>query len=63
MNKEIREDLKEVSKHIQDVGRMVGSRNIDLGKLIAAKDCLILSIETLGAYIEIVTNDPACLNL
>lgn len=53
MDEETRENLQELSKHIQGVGRMIGSRKPDLNKLTTAKDCLESGARTLAVYIRL----------
>ncbi len=54
MNDEIRGNLKEVSKQVQGVGRMIGSNKTDRDILISMSKCLALHKETLDTYIDIL---------
>lgn len=58
---EIRENLQDLSTHIQGVGRMIGSTKINLEKLITMRDCLKTGSETLDIYIKMVEEDPTLL--
>jgi len=54
MDDEIRENLKEVSKQVQGVGRMIGSNKTGLERLTSMSDCLGMHKETLDIYIRIL---------
>ncbi len=56
MDEDIMAELKDFSKHIQGVGRMIGSTKITTQKLIAMKECLSTGSETLDIYLEIQKN-------
>jgi hypothetical protein len=58
---ELRENLAEFSKHIQAVGRMIGSTKITFGKLEMMKTCLEDGVKTLDTYLEMLKKYPTLL--
>ena len=55
-DEDIHEDLQGVSKGIQDVGRFVGSKRIELDELVGMSDVLEQYAETIRVYAEIQAN-------
>lgn len=53
MDEDIRENLKEIEKHIHDVGRMIGSTKSTVQSIAVMKECLESSAENLGRYINV----------
>lgn len=53
MDSDIRENLKEVGKHLEDVGRQVASTKSSMESITAMRDTLILNAETLDTYLNI----------
>lgn len=53
MDDDIRESLKELSKHVQDVGRGIGSTKIDIDGLQVLSHTLKLDKKALDIYINI----------
>jgi len=53
MDSDIRENLKEVGAHLQDVGRQVASTKSSQESITAMRDCLSLASETLDTYLAI----------
>jgi predicted oxidoreductase len=60
-NQELMENLAEFSKHIQGVGRMIGSTKITIGKLEVMKTCLEDGVKTLDIYLTMLKDDPTLL--
>jgi hypothetical protein len=56
MDEDIQEDLKPISKNVQDIGRMIGSPKTDVRTLEDLSGALKLSAETLAAYVRIQKN-------
>jgi hypothetical protein len=50
---DIRENLKEVGKHLEDVGRQVASTKSNPESIVAMRDCLIDDANTLDTYLRI----------
>jgi hypothetical protein len=61
MEKELAEQLAEISKHIQSVGRMIGSKKMTLEKLTLLHECLKTGADTLAIYAKLVEKDPTLL--
>lgn len=53
MDDDIRENLKELSSHVQDIGRQIGSTKTDIFVLMEMRNALQLDARTLDHYIEI----------
>jgi hypothetical protein len=53
MDSDIRENLKEVGKHLEDVGRQVASTKSNMESITAMRDCLIDAANTLDIYLSI----------
>jgi hypothetical protein len=53
VDEDIREDLKDLSKHVQSIGRIIGSETSGITNLTAMSNCLRDAKQTLDAYIKI----------
>ncbi len=53
MDDDIRENLKELGKHIHDVGRQISSTKSSIQSLTAMEECLSDAAETLATYLRI----------
>lgn len=53
MDADIRENLKEVGKHLEDVGRQVASTKSNTEIIRAMRDILVMDAETLDIYLGI----------
>jgi hypothetical protein len=53
MDEDIRENLKEVGKHLEDVARQVASTKSSMGSIEAMKECLTDAAATLEIYLRI----------
>lgn len=53
MDSDIRENLKEVGAHLQDVARQIASTKSSQESITAMRDCLGLAEETLATYLAI----------
>jgi hypothetical protein len=53
MDSDIRENLKEVGKHLEDVGRQVSSTKSNTESIRAMRDTLILAADTLDTYLSV----------
>jgi hypothetical protein len=53
MDDDIRENLKELGKHIEAVGRQVASTKSDVTGLTAMSECLSRASETVDTYVRI----------
>ena len=53
MDEDIRDNLKELSKHIEDVARQVGSTKIDVTGLTEMSETLRLNADTVETYVRI----------
>ena len=56
MDSDIRENLKEVGKHLEDVGRQVASTKSSMESITAMRDCLTDAAKTLDIYLSIQKN-------
>lgn len=52
MDEDIRNDLKSLSKHIQDVGRFIGSNKRNAEDLKDMAEVLRMAAETLNTYVR-----------
>lgn len=59
MDEDLREDLKDLSKHIQDVGRFIGSKKRTVEELTSMRDVLKQAAKTLNVYIKIQSDRNA----
>ena len=55
MDADLKERLKELSRNVTAVGRMIGSTRLNLSQAIELKEILDMSSETLDTYIRIQT--------
>lgn len=53
MDDDIRENLKEVGKHLEDIGRQVASTKSSMASIVAMRDSLGYAVNTLDTYLEI----------
>lgn len=53
MDDDIRNELKEVGRHVQDVGRMIASTKSSMQTIEAMKECLHDAAKTLRTYMDI----------
>jgi len=53
MDEDLREKLKELSKNVQDVGRMIGSTKSTIETLTVMSECLEKDKDSLDTYIRI----------
>lgn len=59
MDEDLRADLQDLSKHVQDVGRFIGSKKRTVEDLISMKECLENAAVTLSVYIKIQSDRNA----
>lgn len=53
MDEDIKDDLKRLSKHVQDVGRFVGSNKRDAKELEDMAEVLRMAAETIDTYVRV----------
>ena len=53
MDSDIRENLKELGKHLEDVARQISSTKSSQESIVAMRDCLIDAENTLDVYLNI----------
>lgn len=53
MDDDIREELKELGKHLQDVARQVASTKSSVQSITAMRECLTMAAKALDHYLEI----------
>ncbi len=56
MDDDIRTNLKEVGKHVEDVGRQIASTKSSTESIAAMRDSLRRGADTLDVYLEIQTS-------
>lgn len=53
MDDDIKEHLKELQRHIEDIARQVGSTKSNLTSIMSMSECLRTSADTLDTYVRI----------
>lgn len=53
MDEDIRENLKELGRHLEDVARQVTSTKSSVQSITAMKSCLVDAADTLETYLNI----------
>lgn len=56
MDEDIRENLKELGKHLQAVARQIASTKSSMESIELMRDCLLDSAETLEVYLSVQKN-------
>jgi hypothetical protein len=53
MDDDLRTELKDVGRHVQDIGRMIASTKSSMQTITAMQTCLTEAAETLDTYLRI----------